>query len=100
MREIARLIRALRTRAKLTQEGLARRMTLHGVPTTRTQVTAWEAGPPNGQSPSSYKLLTIFRVTRQERRRSQVEDEIAELEAQLAVLQEDLGRLPEEDRDL
>jgi transcriptional regulator with XRE-family HTH domain len=57
-REVGNLIRAARKRARLTQAGLAYRMTQMGVPTSRGQVSMWETK----QMPGAYKLIAIIRA--------------------------------------
>src|SRR5215471_14073408 len=92
MRQVADLVRAARQRAGVTQEELAARMTEAGEPTSRSQVSMWEMGPPNGHMPSTAKLLTIFEVTRSpDPARDAAERQIAELESQLADLRRRLG---------
>jgi hypothetical protein len=74
-REVATLIRTLRLRAGLTQEGLAYRMTQLGEPTNRSQVSMWELLPPRdpgeadpGQMPATEKFIVILQATEPEDR--------------------------------
>ena len=74
-REVAQLIRTLRTRAGLTQEGLAYRMTQLGEATSRSQVSMWELLPPRdldehdpGQLPELGKFLALLQATEPEDR--------------------------------
>ena len=74
-REIAQMIRTLRTRAGMTQEGLAFRMTQLGEPTSRSQVSMWEVVPPRdpaepdpGQMPSTAKFVCLLEATAPEDR--------------------------------
>lgn len=72
-REVAQLIRTLRTRAGMTQERLAWKMTQLGEPTTRSQVAMWEVLPPRdpdepdgGQMPSTEKFIVLLAATEPE----------------------------------
>lgn len=80
--EIAQLVRAARTRAGLTQEQLAFRMTQLGEPTDRRQVGDWESGK---QMPGAYKFLLVLRSTAlsASARKTQAERDIEDVEAQL-----------------
>ncbi len=92
MRQVAELVRAARQRAGFTQEELAARMSQAGEPTSRSQVSMWEMGSPNGHVPSTAKLLAIFEVTRSpDPTRDAAERQIADLESQLADLRRRLS---------
>jgi transcriptional regulator with XRE-family HTH domain len=95
-REVAQLIRTLRLRAGLTQEGLARRMTRLGEPTTRSQVSMWELPGETGQMPETQKFLAILEATEPDDRPETAEERRARvLRARLSGLR--LRRSPGED---
>lgn len=85
-REVAQLIRTLRLRAGLTQEGLAYRMTQLGEPTLRSQISMWEMGE-KGQMITTPKLLALLQATEPEDRPESPE------ERQARVLRGRLGDL-------